>query len=251
MFYRVKPDCDSLLLQGKAPFQKLPDRTLTLTLWNVWKAKKGEKFYKEFYILKKQSDFFLLQEAHSKMFKNQDWNDLQTKMQVKMFSSFEYLWDSHSTGVMTLSRVHSEEVQGLRFPYRELNFLTPKSSLCSAYLGSKPSETLIILNLHFLNFVSWHQFKKNFLWLMENVRSLKEGPLIVAGDMNTWTAERLAFVHKNMASLGAEPVKFAEDSRRLKLDHIFVRDLHIEQANVLSKITSSDHFPLQVTFRLK
>ena len=79
------------------------------------------------------------------------------------------------------------------------------------------------------------------------------GPIVVAGDLNTWSECRQALVEDFMAGYGLQPVEFAPDLRTTAfgraLDHIYVRGLAPADARVVP-VSSSDHNPLLVRLQI-
>jgi endonuclease/exonuclease/phosphatase (EEP) superfamily protein YafD len=80
-----------------------------------------------------------------------------------------------------------------------------------------------------------------------------KGPLIVAGDFNTWNLERLTIVEKTAERLGMQPVRFTPDRRSLifdqPVDHVYYRGLVPLDASVVD-VATSDHNPMRITFKL-
>jgi hypothetical protein len=81
------------------------------------------------------------------------------------------------------------------------------------------------------------------------------GPMIVAGDLNTWSSARLEVVEDVMQRLGlvSVPAGIEIDGRSRflghQVDHIFVRDLEVVHAEV-PKVASSDHNPVLLELRV-
>jgi endonuclease/exonuclease/phosphatase (EEP) superfamily protein YafD len=88
---------------------------------------------------------------------------------------------------------------------------------------------------------------------LEKILSKHQGPLIVSGDFNTWNDERMAIVDTIASSLDLKAVAFSENYRVTvfghNVDHIYYRGLELIKA-LSVKITTSDHNPLIVKFRL-
>ncbi len=85
------------------------------------------------------------------------------------------------------------------------------------------------------------------------VISQHRGPLIISGDFNSWNKMRQKLVVDTMQELGAKEVVFDTDQRTTfmgqRVDHIFYRKLVPLEA-FTEKVTTSDHNPMLVTFRL-
>jgi endonuclease/exonuclease/phosphatase (EEP) superfamily protein YafD len=47
-----------------------------------------------------------------------------------------------------------------------------------------------------------------------------------------------------------EQVSFAKDERFLQLDHVFVRGIIVQDAQILHESKGSDHYPLEVRLAL-
>ena len=79
-----------------------------------------------------------------------------------------------------------------------------------------------------------------------------QGPIIVAGDLNTWSERRQRLVDEFMREHGLEPVVFTPDLRTTvfgrALDHVYVRGLKAENAEVIP-VTTSDHNALRMSLR--
>jgi endonuclease/exonuclease/phosphatase (EEP) superfamily protein YafD len=77
-----------------------------------------------------------------------------------------------------------------------------------------------------------------------------EGPVILAGDFNTWNVKRHLIMKSIFRDLGLEHLDLENDGRLLKLDHVFVRGFSVLKAEVHSSVFSSDHFPLEIKLKL-
>jgi endonuclease/exonuclease/phosphatase (EEP) superfamily protein YafD len=88
---------------------------------------------------------------------------------------------------------------------------------------------------------------------MREALARHDGPIVFAGDLNTWTAGRDEAVRETAAALGLTEIRFDEDKRRLflgkQLDHVFVRGLVTTAAGAI-EVVSSDHNPVRATLRL-
>ena len=87
---------------------------------------------------------------------------------------------------------------------------------------------------------------------LENVPD--DGPVIFAGDFNTWSASRQAAVDDFMSEHGLGSIAFEPDLRSRAfgraLDHIYVRGMQAEFAQVIP-VTTSDHNPLRVRLAIQ
>ena len=79
------------------------------------------------------------------------------------------------------------------------------------------------------------------------------GPIVLAGDFNTWSDARFDLVREIAGRLGLVEISYADDRRVLFLghhvDHVFVRGLDVVAVNV-GPVKSSDHNPVEAVLRL-
>ncbi|MNL60241.1 hypothetical protein D3C87_1840380 [compost metagenome] len=78
-----------------------------------------------------------------------------------------------------------------------------------------------------------------------------KGPLIFAGDFNSWNGNRLRYLDEILGSIGMKKLSFENDKRNFKLDHIYVRGLTAMKTDLHSEIATSDHSPLTASLRLE
>lgn len=129
----------------------------------------------------------------------------------------------------------------------------PKLALYTVYPLAGTASTLLVVNLHGINFsIATTEFAQQ-LQQARHVVAEHRGPMIVAGDFNTWSEQRTALLHKLTAELALQEVKFANEHRThvwgLPLDHIYYRGLQVLEATSTEQ-AESDHNPLLVTFAI-
>lgn len=155
------------------------------------------------------------------------------------------------TGVLSAARVAplAECVQRAFEPLLQL----PKAALISHFALEGSDAPLAVANLHAVNFTLGMQEFRAQLDALVQVLELHSGPMIVAGDFNTWSAQRLQAMHEAMARLTLAAVTPAADRRTRvfgqQIDHLFVRGLELRAAEV-PEVDASDHNPLLATLRL-
>ncbi|MDJ0759132.1 MAG: endonuclease/exonuclease/phosphatase family protein [Woeseiaceae bacterium] len=151
------------------------------------------------------------------------------------------------TGVMTLSDVRP--IAACQFAELEPVFRTRKATLVTNYPISGIDETLLVINLHGVNFSMGLGALETQLDEASHIISSHIGPVIVSGDFNTWRRGRHSLVEDLMAAHELSPVEFEEDHRKRfmgwPLDHILVRGLEATQATT-HELDSSDHNPMYV-----
>ena len=158
-----------------------------------------------------------------------------------------YTTAGRSTGVMTLSTgtpsVHC------RLTAWEPWLGTPKATSITEYPLKDRHDHLLAINLHAINFdLGLERFNAQFDALRD-VLARHKGPVILAGDLNTWSSDRQSLVDAFMREHGLGSVSFEPDLRTRAfghaIDHIYVRGLRADHARVIP-VTSSDHNALRV-----
>ena len=157
-------------------------------------------------------------------------------------------------GVLTASRMESSYAKAYLSEGRESVLGPHKSLLLSNYLF-KDGSTLLILNVHAINFRENQRYNKElerFLGLLKE----HKGPMILAGDFNSWNKQRMDKLQKVAQRLSLTAVPF-EKTGKVKsfmgkeLDFVFYRELELIEAEVMDEHQLSDHNPLFVRFRRK
>ena len=131
--------------------------------------------------------------------------------------------------------------------------------LASSYLGLAPLE-LLIVNIHCINFkIDLNEFKEQIRYVAGEVMA-HDGPVIMAGDFNTWSKNRLEHLDMIVKELELVKITFSSKSNYVKtafgnpLDHIFISKEKLEvvkgSEDVIAAINSSDHKPLFVELRI-
>ncbi|MBD2169277.1 endonuclease/exonuclease/phosphatase family protein [Calothrix membranacea FACHB-236] len=160
-------------------------------------------------------------------------------------------------GIFTAAKISPLKKRAIITKHYEPIIKTPKVSLMTEYPLSHHKDSLLTINSHLINFVNISKFKTQ-LHELEIALSAHQGPIIFAGDFNTWSRKRALLLYKVATRLGLMPVAFApHQSKKIKrfllsppLDYIFYRGLNEQKtsAKVLEHINSSDHKPLLAEF---
>ena len=162
-----------------------------------------------------------------------------------------YTTDDMETGVLTLST--SMPSLHCNLTAWEPWLGTPKATSITEHPIRGRSQRLLAVNMHAVNFaVGLEEFRAQ-IHAIAAVLHNHDGPIVVAGDLNTWSEGRQALVDDFMAQYGLLPVSFAPDLRTTAfgraLDHIYVRGLSPADARVVP-VSSSDHNPLLVRLQI-
>ena len=227
----------------------LDPANIDLLVWNIYKGGLlGWRIDLQRYM--QGRDVVLLQEG----ILNNDMRaefDASRKHQYTFATSFVFKTSGHATGVVTGATVPADEVIFQRSEGRELVGFSPKMVLINKFPLAGKKQDLMTINIHALNTVSW---KKMGAQVLNALRVAKDhdGPVIFAGDFNTWSKKKEEFLKRSMKRAGFKEVIFHNGDERMyvfgrPLDYIFVRDLRVKTSGVLTDATGSDHKPLSAT----
>lgn len=227
----------------------LDPENIDILVWNIYKGGLlGWRIDLQRYM--DGRDIVLLQEG----ILNKDMQaefDASYKHQYTFAKSFLFKTTGHATGVATGAVVPPDSVEFQRSKGRELVGLSPKIVLINTFPLAGKRKDLMTINIHALNTVSW---KKMGAQVLDALRVAKahDGPVIFAGDFNTWSKKKEKFLMRAMKRAGFKEVIFHNGNERMHvfgrpLDYIFVRNLKVKGSDVLSDATGSDHKPLSAT----
>ena len=171
-------------------------------------------------------------------------------LRFTMASSFIY----GDADIGVLSAAHVSPVAECTERVVEPWLRIPKSATVSWFALEGTNQTLAVVNVHAINFsLSVSGYRSQFESLVGALRN-HDGPILFAGDLNTWTDERWTVVREATAALGLTEIKIADDLRSLflghQLDHVLVRGLDVVTATVFA-VESSDHNPVTATLRVR
>ncbi|MFA0088373.1 endonuclease/exonuclease/phosphatase family protein [Vibrio sp. 10N.261.51.F12] len=221
--------------------------TLNVLVWNIYKQNR-ENLFPELEKLSTGKQLALLQEANldptfMDWLKKSNWNSNQ----VSAFKAFDV-----SAGVLNLSTaMPSIACANLQVePWLRL----PKSGLYAEYALSNGAK-LVTVNLHSVNFTIGTEEYMAQLESFKQVLITHQGPLLIAGDFNSWSEERLGVLHHVLKKYEIKEVMFADDNRKrflngLPLDHIFYRGMKLV-SSASPQSTASDHNPLIAEFDVR
>lgn len=226
---------------GQAELDGLPAE-LTLVCWNLHK-RGGPRFDAELREFTAGAELLLVQEASEAA---SPWPTLTASWAWTMVIAFEAGRARRGTGVATASVVAPSRELALLSSVTEPLTNTPKSALVSwVALAGHPSP-LVLVNLHGINFRPAAALDAQ-LHALDPVLAEHAGPLIVAGDFNTWSRDRRVVVAEFVARHRLRSAFAPSDEPRL--DHVYVRGLEVRSAAVLPS-RSSDHAALRVELAL-
>lgn len=226
---------------------KLDGNGFSLLTWNVMKNSKNG-WEKDFLRLSWNQDLMFIQEA-----------DLTEKL-AEILRNGQYHWDlsvafkyrGSEIGVLTASKVKPYFLCTLSSK-EPLTFI-PKTIVVTLYALSGTDQSLAAVNLHLINFSLSTSEYRSQLHQLETFLSKHEGPIIVAGDFNSWKNKRMEVVNGFVENLKLNGVTFKVNNRATffghNVDFVFYRGLEPVTATTPG-VKSSDHNPMLVTFKLK
>ncbi len=231
--------------QKPAIQEKLP-QNFKIFVWNMYKGK--AKGWLE--VLKKHAqgaDFVLLQEAidhqhltHWLNINHPNWTQVQ---------AFQYR--RINAGVLTGSYLASAFECGFKFP--EPFIRIPKSALVNIYPLADHPQKLLMINIHAVNFEPGNAAYRKQLQSLGDLIHTHQGPVIFAGDFNSWSPKRIQLLRKLIQSYQMQEATLDQEQRTkifgLPIDHIFYRGLTMTDFKVITT-KASDHHPLIAHFQV-
>ena len=172
------------------------------------------------------------------------------------------------TGVATCARLEATRVEAVTAPARELYVATTKASLITVYPLFDGRE-LLVCNVHALNFDPTGALLDSQLADLERRLAHHQGPMILGGDLNTWSQGRLELLAGVASRLGMVEVTPDEGEGRtadnpflapmavlglddtLALDRLYCRGLVEVWCRFDPSYESSDHVPMIARLRLE
>jgi len=228
----------------------IPD-TFEMLCWNVHKNNNKNPKFKSFLqkeVERRGIDIILFQEASFRDNRHFELADFSYDAAANLEFRKEFY------GVLTACKMESSYAKAYLSEGRESVLGPHKSLLLSNYLF-KDGSTLLILNVHAINF---RENQRYGIELERFLNLLKEhkGPMILAGDFNSWNKQRMDKLQKVAQRLSLTAVPFSKTGKvksfmGKELDFVFYRELELLEAEVMDEHKLSDHNPLFVRFRRK
>lgn len=245
----IPSEKDIILTFGNASATALTNR-INMLVWNLHKGA-DESFSTDYASLSYQKDIIMAQEMYL------------TPLMKGVFASFpdQYFVSATSfllgnpltrTGVLNSSRVLPSSYDYVRTQTLEPIVNSPKVTLITRYPIRSTNAVLTTVNIHGINFVDAASYQKEINRIYDAIKDTK-GPLVFAGDFNSWSDERDSILKVMRQKLNLNEAKFSPDERMTfnghPLDHFFyTNDIKIISAKVEGFYQGSDHKPLEVIF---
>ena len=236
-----QPDCALSLGQVVTQPGKELDGELEVLSWNIQKAS-NTGWAEDLVSFSQDIDLAFIQEASVGA-------QIPQIISTELYPAFAagYTTADLETGVLTLS-AGTPSVQ-CNLTALEPWLGTPKATSITEYPLLNRDDRLLAINLHAINFDLGLESLQSQFDALREVLAGHAGPVILAGDLNTWSSDRELLVHNFLTEYGLASVVFEPDLRTRAfgraLDHIYVRGLRADNARVIP-VSSSDHNPLRV-----
>jgi endonuclease/exonuclease/phosphatase (EEP) superfamily protein YafD len=229
-------------------------RPLRLLVWNI--HKQGDfGWERDLSGFAAASDVMLLQETVLQP----ALRDILDNSGLRWVMASSFLLGADDNGVLTATRIApiasctQRAVEPLiRIPKSAvISWLPITETRTDTRTGSR--ETLAIANVHSINFELAPDVYRSQLEALADALAGHRGPIIFAGDFNTWNDARDGVVAEIAARLGLTELNLRVDERAVffgrHLDHILIRGLQLIDVRAIP-VTSSDHNPLAATLRI-
>lgn len=221
------------------------NQTILITVFNVQKTQNGSWSDEVFKALVEGSDLVLVQESIDRFPNYKYEGSYYIDYFYKSWGNITY-----NTGLTSLTRVPFDEAMRLVSVDTEPIAATPKVTSVEKYSVFGLEHKLLVANTHAINFTGFSAFKRQISAVAKRL-SEHEGPIVWAGDFNTWSSRRKKYLDEVMLSLGLKEVIFEKRSESfLVLDHVYVRGAKVRYAEQL-QVGISDHEPLKFSLEFQ
>jgi len=232
--------------RGMARAEALDPSAIRLLTWNVHKQD-DPGWDRDLAQFAKQNDVVLLQEAVL----SQPLRHILEGDGLRWVMASSFIYSDIDIGVITASR----KVPLTSCTQRAVEPLIriPKSAVISWFRLDGRSDTLAVVNVHAINFAITLGAYQAQLEALADALADHPGPIVFAGDLNTWNQMRNEAVRDVARKLKLTEITYKDDKRTIfmgkQLDHILVRGLELVEGQAI-EVTSSDHNPVRATFRV-
>ncbi|WP_108649941.1 endonuclease/exonuclease/phosphatase family protein [Dongshaea marina] len=243
---QIVSSCSSALSHSPAhPDEAILPGRFSIVVWNIYKQK-APLWQQELERFAHHADILLLQEAVNK------------PGLLEWLRKHHYHWElaeafryrRHSAGVLSAARIPSLYSCHQKAPEPFLRI--PKTAMVTRYPLEEGTHSLLVVNIHSVNFdLSVSAYREQLQKLTRLIRH-HEGPVILAGDLNSWSEKRQLLLEHEAAQLKLKPARIAPDQRMRvmgrPLDHLYYRGLSLVSATAVAT-EGSDHHPILASFK--
>lgn len=245
------PRADEVIItSGRAPTRSALDpSSITILNWNMYKGH-NSSWESDFLTLTSEVDIALLQEAYLDHKMSRVFRD-HPSMRLEMATSFILANRGYTpTGTAIGSDVKMSHLGYRISGPREPVINTPKTVAYAKFPIQGTNKELLTLTIHAVNFVSSKKLMEQLEDIAKVVRA-HNGPVVWAGDFNTWSKKKLRKTRELMARLGMTEAPFGPGRMKVfgnVLDYVFYKGLEIRDSYVLPDVEGADHKPMVVEF---
>ncbi len=222
-----------------------PDNIAFLN-WNIYKGN-GENWQDDLSTFARSHHVMTIQEATLS-------EEMTALLQVHDFNwimNTAFYLNGTAAGVMNVASTNA--VHSCGFKVKEPLIRIPKSTLISYYMIDGSDEKLLVANIHGINFTLGVKSYRNQLDKLYDAIKHHDGPMIVAGDFNSWSDGRMEIVNQLIERLELSDLEYEVNNKTHifgnAIDHVFYRQLEPLQHQV-QQVSSSDHNPISVVFQV-
>lgn len=240
--------CQPMAIDENQDIQKqgLDPESIALLNWNLYKGN-GDGWQRDLSSYAQSHDVMTIQEAYL----DDELSGLLETKNFKWVMNTAFHLNGTAAGVMTAANLHA--IGSCGFQNDEPIIRVPKATLVSYYNIAGHDARLLVANIHGINFtLGVAAYREQLDQLFDSIRH-HTGPMIVAGDFNTWSDERMTEVIQLVERLSMSSLEYKVNNKTHvfgnAIDHVFYRQLQPVSKKVW-QVSSSDHNPISVTFRL-
>ena len=244
-----KPEvCQALTVENikRSGEKGLDPEDISILNWNIYKGN-NEGWQRDLSAFAQSHDVMTIQEAYLDA-------ELSGLLQTNNFNwsmNTAFHLNGTAAGVMTVA--NSKAIQSCGFQNKEPIIRVPKATLVSYYNIDGHDSKLLVANIHGINFtLGITAYRAQLEQLFDSIQH-HDGPMIVAGDFNSWSDDRMAEVMRLIDKLSLSSLDYHVNNKTHlfgnAIDHVFYRQLQPVSKKVW-QVSSSDHNPISVTFRL-
>ncbi len=226
--------------------QGLNPENISFLNWNIYKGN-GENWQQDLAGFARNHDVMTIQEAML----DAELTGLLDTYDFNWIMNTAFYLNGTAAGVMTVATL--DAIHSCGFKVKEPLIRIPKSVLVSYYAIKGTDKKLLVANIHGINFTLGVNSYRRQLELLHDAIEHHDGPMIVAGDFNSWSEGRMTEVRQLINSLSLSEIEYPINNKTHvfgnAIDHVFYRQLELV-SNQVWQVTSSDHNPISVNFRL-
>jgi len=228
-----------------AATEGLDPENIAFLSWNIYKGN-GEGWQQDLAAFADKHDLMAIQEATL----DQEFTGLLEDHHFNWIMNSAFRFNGTTAGVMNVAHMNAVYSCGLKAS--EPIIRLPKSTLVSYYMIDGSDQQLLVANIHGINFTLGIDAYREQLEQLYDAVKQHQGPMIVAGDFNSWSDDRVNEVNKLVSRLALSQIEYPINNKThifgKAIDHVFYRQLE-PVSNHVWQITSSDHNPISVSFR--